>query len=75
MQKFYWFRLRAVLYFQKVMRINTGTTLIEVFVRYSPELPQKIRTDQGHLSLKNEENLRAASLRRTLLVLIKSECG
>ena len=65
--------LTSVLYFQKVMWLNTGTPLRNarnylwgIFVNYR----KNIRTDWQHLGHKNEERLRTASLRRNLYYIL-----
>ena len=51
-QNLYWFRLKAVLCFQKVIRINTGTPLSNTgnYLRYSRELSQKISEQIKNIS-------------------------
>ena len=43
-------------------------------MRYSRELIPKIKTKEN-FSLKNEQNLRTASLGQNLLVLLKKKCN
>ena len=56
---FYCFSLKAVLYFQKVRRIDTGKSLLNAgnyFFGTLVNYASKIRTDYEHLTLKNGEN-------------------
>ena len=55
------------------MRVNSGMSLsnTRIYLRYSRELSQKIRTYDEHFSFKNDKNFKKASLRGNLLVLIK----